>query len=651
MCVLYFISPFVTMIRQKMFCRFKTLLLSLLFLLPFGACQKAVDSSQLPESETQTKKDAPAAVLREYSISPVATDPAINSFLAAHFVSVNEGAALKNTLFLFIPGTYRVPAESKGIERKAASLGYHTIGLSYPNEVAGNPLCKETDDITCHRRARLETIDGIDRHPSVNVDPANSILNRLTKLLLYLERTYPAQNWGQFLSSGDVNWSKVIVCGHSQGAALAGVIGKTYPIKKVIMLSMIDFLSSGRIPDWETMPANKEKFFALTNTKDELVPYDKVTTGWNAMGMSSYGPIVNVGETTPPYQSTHTLITTVDPSTTLIDKYHNGTAIDTYIPMDANGKYIYDQTWEYLIDAEGTVPPGNQPPIANAGADQTIPLSWNYNPTLNGTPSKDPDGWIASFSWSKVSGPSSYTIVSPNAGQTKVNDLVAGTYVFRLAVTDNKGATGTDDVQITMTGESTPPSNQPPVANAGADQTIPLAWNYNPTLNGTPSKDPDGWIASFSWSKISGPSSYTIVSPNAGQTKINDLVAGTYVFRLTVTDNKGATGTDDVQITITGESTPPSNQPPIANAGADLEIPLSWNYSPTLNGTPSKDPDGWIASFSWSKVSGPSSYTIVSPNAGQTKVNDLAAGTYVFRLTVTDNKGATGTDDITVRMY
>jgi len=368
-----------------------------------------------------------------------------------------------------------------------------------------------------------------------------------------------------------------------------------------------------------------------------------------------------------------------------VNETHNDTWWRAFDPTTkVDGYSVYEWMLNYKRGGVSIPPPannppapaptppasGNQAPIAKAGDDQTIPLSWNYFPTINGTASSDPDGWIQSYSWSKVSGPSSFTIVSPNSGQTKVNNLVAGVYTFRLTVTDNKGATATDDVVITMVaddgtapsggGITNPvPGNKPPIPRAGDDQTIPLSWNYFPTVNGTTSSDPDGWIQSFSWSKVSGPSSFTIVSPNSGQTKITNLVAGTYVFRLTVTDNSGATATDDVVINMIGDGSGggiitnpvPGNQPPVARAGADQSIPLSWNYFPTVNGTPSTDPDGWIKAFAWSKVSGPSSYTIVSPNAGQTKINNLVAGTYVFRLTVTDNSGATSTDDVVITMY
>lgn len=313
----------------------------------FASCQKKIGDSI---NTSVTASDATTAVVtREYSIAPKTTDAAITTALSNHFVSVQEGAVLKNVLYVFFPGTYRNPTVCKATTKKAASLGYHSIGLMYDNLVAGNPLCKATGDITCHSRARREVIDGIDRHPSVNVNFSNSVINRLHKLLVYLNKTYPTQGWGQYILNGKPNWSKIIVAGHSQGGAVAGVIGKFYPIKKVIMISMIDFLNNGKIPDWETLPANKEKFFAITNSADELVPYPKVKIGWTALGMDVYGGRINVDWNPYPYSNSHTLITTITPNTTMVDKYHNSTGVDSYIPKNSAGKYIYDKAWEYLI--------------------------------------------------------------------------------------------------------------------------------------------------------------------------------------------------------------------------------------------------------------------------------------------------------------
>jgi hypothetical protein len=310
-----------------------------------ASCKKSIDGSSISGPVTSSQ----AVVTNVYYIAPRTTDPAISTALSNHFVSVQTGGILKNVLYVFLPGTYRNPTVSKATSEKAASLGYHAIGLMYDNRVAGNPLCSKTGDVTCHNRARREVIDGVDRHAGVSVNTTNSLINRLTKLLVYLHKTRPTQGWGQYLVNGSPNWTKIIVAGHSQGGAIAGVLGRYYPVKKVIMISMMDYLTSGQIPDWIAMTTNKEKYYHITHTLDELVPYVRVKIGWDKMGMVAYGGRVNVDWNVSPYSNTHTLITSRVPTTTLIDKYHNCTGVDTYIPKTSTGKYVYDKAWEYLI--------------------------------------------------------------------------------------------------------------------------------------------------------------------------------------------------------------------------------------------------------------------------------------------------------------
>src|SRR5687768_9259301 len=276
----------------------------------------------------------------------------------------------------------------------------------------------------------------------------------------------------------------------------------------------------------------------------------------------------------------------------------------------------------------------NQAPTANAGNNIILTLPANST-TLTGS-GTDGDGTIASYAWRRVSGPATFALGSANAATTALNNLVQGTYVFRLTVTDNSGATATDDVTVTVNAAP----NQAPMANAGSNSTLTLPTNST-TLTGT-GTDADGTIASNAWSRVSGPATFTLVSANAATTALNNLVQGTYVFRLTVTDNSGATATDDVTVTVNAAP----NQAPMANAGSNSTLTLPTN-STTLTGT-GTDADGTIASNAWSRVSGPATFTLVSANAATTALNNLVQGTYVFRLTVTDNSGATATDDVTV---
>lgn len=92
--------------------------------------------------------------------------------------------------------------------------------------------------------------------------------------------------------------------------------------------------------------------------------------------------------------------------------------------------------------------------------------------------------------------------------------------------------------------------NQPPVANAGFDQSI--AAGATCILEGSASSDSDGTIASYSWRKVSGP---TIALANANQAVASFIAPSestiqTLVFELTVTDDDGVTSTDTVTVTV-----------------------------------------------------------------------------------------------------
>src|ERR1700680_1223158 len=124
----------------------------------------------------------------------------------------------------------------------------------------------------------------------------------------------------------------------------------------------------------------------------------------------------------------------------------------------------------------------NQPPVANAGADQTLPATGPGGApvTLDGSLSSDPDGDALTFVWTEGA-----TVV----GKSAVVSLTAtmGAHTYTLTVTDAGGLSSTAVTHVTIT-------NAPPVANAGADQTQPAAGPAGTpvTLNGSLSSDPDG---------------------------------------------------------------------------------------------------------------------------------------------------------------
>ena len=112
-----------------------------------------------------------------------------------------------------------------------------------------------------------------------------------------------------------------------------------------------------------------------------------------------------------------------------------------------NGKITLKPFTSLVLIKSGTATP-NKSPTANAGQDKTFTLPTNEITLLgSGT---DPDGIISAYSWAKISGPIAGTITSPNSDFTSVTSLAQGIYLFQLKVTDNKGATGFDSIQITV---------------------------------------------------------------------------------------------------------------------------------------------------------------------------------------------------------
>ncbi|HHO55425.1 MAG TPA: DUF5011 domain-containing protein [Trueperaceae bacterium] len=99
-------------------------------------------------------------------------------------------------------------------------------------------------------------------------------------------------------------------------------------------------------------------------------------------------------------------------------------------------------------------------------------------------------------------------------------------------------ATATRTVNVILSSE-----NKPPIAKAGDDQTV--VERTDVTLDASASFDPDGTIKTYEWKENN-----TILSTKVNFTK-NNFSLGEHNITLTVTDNKNATATDTVKVTIT----------------------------------------------------------------------------------------------------
>lgn len=211
----------------------------------------------------------------------------------------------------------------------------------------------------------------------------------------------------------------------------------------------------------------------------------------------------------------------------------------------------------------------NHVPMANAGVNQTA--NETDTVTLNGIAiDSDPNDKLT-YSWKQIAGPTVKLHDSNTTNPSFTAPTVASDrdLKFLLIAKDDKGATSNNSAVVIVTVKHI---NHSPVANSG--QEIQVA---NPgdtaTLDGSKSMDPDGGIASYSWIQIAGPR----VQLDGANSPISTFIAPSnisadtnLVFRLTVKDDKNATGISELK--VIDKYIPPPNHQPIANAGTDRTV-------------------------------------------------------------------------------
>jgi subtilisin-like proprotein convertase family protein len=329
-----------------------------------------------------------------------------------------------------------------------------------------------------------------------------------------------------------------------------------------------------------------------------------------------------------------------DDVTALLNKPANGTW--TVIVSDHTSGHTGELRYLALeIDVDTAVNP-NQPPVADAGPNQTV--NEGATVTLNGSNSSDPDNDPLSFQWAQISGPTVTLQNSASAIASFTAPQVSSTQVMtmRLTVNDGNGGIDTDDVTITVNDTTAP--NNPPVANAGNDFSI--TEGNQGSLNGTGSSDPDGDPLSFAWVEV-GTSWFILSGANTAQPTFTAPQVATTLqvtFELTVNDGRGGSDTDTVVVTVLDSAV---NNPPVADAGPDDYAAHDATYQ--LDGTGSYDPENDPLSFQWAQIGGGNAVIMTDtdtaiPTFTAPNVDDVL----VFQLTVDDGQGNQSSDTVTI---
>lgn len=86
---------------------------------------------------------------------------------------------------------------------------------------------------------------------------SETIVNRLVKLLSYLQEHDAPRRWDGYLLNGEPNWSRIVVSGLSQGAGMAAYIAKRKAVARAVLFSSPwDFMGASRqLAPWISEPS------------------------------------------------------------------------------------------------------------------------------------------------------------------------------------------------------------------------------------------------------------------------------------------------------------------------------------------------------------------------------------------------------------
>lgn len=188
------------------------------------------------------------------TVEPSNTDSRIKNANTPHFIVYNP-TIKQGKLLLFLPGTNGIALKGpKNLFYTAIQQGYAVINLSYINTPAIARICKDDNLVknsNCGEEFRNRRVYGDTIFSLIDDEPHDAILNRFTKLLIYLSKNDEKGKWGHYLENGEPKWQEIVLAGQSQGGGMAAFIAKTHLVARVIDFSGgWDYSAKDKIAYW-----------------------------------------------------------------------------------------------------------------------------------------------------------------------------------------------------------------------------------------------------------------------------------------------------------------------------------------------------------------------------------------------------------------
>ncbi len=206
------------------------------------------------------------AEVRRLEIPPSLTNPAIFQATSPHLALRDDAVPASGFLVITLGGTNSRTADFQHVHQVALSEGHAVLGIDYPNNVIST-TCRNAAP-NCFDQFRAEVATGVAGSEIVQVDSVNSILNRIQSLVHLLANR--DERWAGFMKNRSIDWSKVILMGHSQGAGHAAYLSKFVAVKRLVLFAGPQDAHANEVASWTHLPGKTppEHIFAFLHAKD-----------------------------------------------------------------------------------------------------------------------------------------------------------------------------------------------------------------------------------------------------------------------------------------------------------------------------------------------------------------------------------------------
>ena len=272
-----------------------------------------------------------------YLVRPSAIDTSIHRFDEPNLVVFDREVKPSAPLLVFMPGTGGRPQNTSDFARVAAHQGYRVIGLEYDDVPAVAMLCPRNRDPDCSEKVRRKRIFGEDVTSLIDDRPEESVVNRLTTLLVALDRDHPADGWAQYLENGQPNWRRIAVSGLSQGAGMAAYIAQRTRVARAILFSS----------PWDNY-GPRHMLAPWVWRGHGATPSDDWFAAYHAR--ENAAPIIAEAYAALRIPTSHVRVFTLEPAVAQsANPYHPSVVGNGATPRAADGTPAYLEEWRFLV--------------------------------------------------------------------------------------------------------------------------------------------------------------------------------------------------------------------------------------------------------------------------------------------------------------